>query len=143
MALGSLQCLLLPCSSLRGTCLLPAVTVAALATGILDLTPTTESSVVSPGGGCGGREAGTLRLELARRALEFAGVVVRGVGFSSAGRGETSTRTWLSFEASHGASASIETNTPSSTVGLLFGRWKLRLRVEASRSRLAGSRRGS
>ena len=53
----------------------------------------TESSVVSPGGGCGGREAGTLLLELARRALEFAGVVVRAVALPSAGRGETSTRT--------------------------------------------------
>ena len=54
----------------------------------------TESSVVSPGGGCGGRDAGTLLLELVRRALEFAGVVVCVVGLPSAGRGETSTRTW-------------------------------------------------
>ena len=91
---------------------MPAVTVAALAKGIFALAPTTwkdnasnktlilcirevltESSVVSPGGGCGGREAGTLLLELARRALEFAGVVVRGVGHPSTG-GETSIRTW-------------------------------------------------
>ena len=56
----------------------------------------TESSVVSPGGGCGGREAGTLLLELARRALEFAGVVVRGVGHPSTG-GETNICTWVAI----------------------------------------------